>query len=308
MPTTNQPTPDSDVWSEWLLHRRHGGDNEYNEHVQTVVDRYAKRVLDGAKLQPGMTLVDIGSGEGLVPFRAIEEVGPTLKVVITDISGPMLRYAERVAEQKGVRAQCTFIECPADNLESIANHSADVVTTRAVLAYVADKKTALKEFFRILKPSGRISLAEPIFQDESFSARVMRNQLDAQGPQPGDMLLRLYHRWKAAQYPDTEEAFAKSPIVNFSERDLVSMVQNAGFGEIHMEFHIEVKHSDVVSWETFIETSPHPWAPPLSAIMAEQFSQEERVFFESVVRPQVEGGVTTITDRSAYLTAIRPSV
>ena len=97
MPTTNHPRKDSDVWSDWLLHRRHGGDPEYGEHVQNVVDQYAKRVLDGAHLMPGMTLVDIGSGEGLIAFRAIEEVGPSLNVLLTDISGPMLRYAEKVA-------------------------------------------------------------------------------------------------------------------------------------------------------------------------------------------------------------------
>src|SRR5580704_12774286 len=96
-PANTAEPPQEDVWSEWLLHRRHADDSDYGEVVQTTVEGYAKRVLDGARLVPGSILVDIGSGEGLIPFRAIERVGPTLRVILTDVSAPMLRYAQSVA-------------------------------------------------------------------------------------------------------------------------------------------------------------------------------------------------------------------
>src|SRR5271157_6177342 len=44
----------------------------------------------------------------------------------------------------------------------------------------------------------------------------------------------MLHRWKAAQFPDTEETCAKSPIANYSERDLLNMVSGAGFAQIHL--------------------------------------------------------------------------
>ncbi|MHB8723679.1 MAG: methyltransferase domain-containing protein [Steroidobacteraceae bacterium] len=104
--------------------------------------------------------------------------------------------------------------------KKIADGSVDVVATRAVLAYVADKKAALGEFLRILKPGGRLSIAEPILQDDAFHARALRKRIEDPS-QPVDRFLTLLHRWKAAQFPDTEETFAKSPIVNYSERDLL---------------------------------------------------------------------------------------
>jgi ubiquinone/menaquinone biosynthesis C-methylase UbiE len=67
----------------------------------TWVGRLADRILDDAKLSPGMILADVGAGEGLLAFRAIERVGPMLQVVLTDISGPMLRHAEALAVQRG---------------------------------------------------------------------------------------------------------------------------------------------------------------------------------------------------------------
>ncbi|HEY3849814.1 MAG TPA: class I SAM-dependent methyltransferase [Steroidobacteraceae bacterium] len=262
-------------------------------------------MLDGAQLANGMTLVDVGAGEGLVAFRAIDRIGPSLRVTLTDVSAPMLQFAESVAVQRNVRSQCTFLECKADNLERIADASVDVVVTRAVLAYVADKSGALGEFFRILKPGGRLSIAEPILQDEAFYVRALRKRVEDQS-RPVDRYLVLLHRWKAAQFPDTEEACAKSPIANYSERDLLNMARTAGFQQLHLQLHIDVAPSLITSWDVFLGSSPHPWAPCGNQILAEQFTPEERQLFEQLVRPTVESGTNITTERSAYLQARKP--
>jgi arsenite methyltransferase len=302
---TETHDPASDVWSEWLLHRRHGDDPAYAQVVQSVVERYADRVLEGAQLAAGMTLVDVGAGEGLVAFRAIDRIGPSLRVFLTDVSAPMLRYAESVARRRKLRPQCTFLQCTAESLTGIPDASVDVVTTRAVLAYVADKQVALREFFRILKPGGRLSIAEPILQDEAFYARALRRRVEDQS-QPADRFLTLLHRWKAAQFPDTEEACAKSPIANYSERDLLNWVRAAGFAQIHLQLHIDVTPSLITSWEVFLGSSPHPLAPSLKQILDERFTADERQFFEQTIRPTVESGKNVNTDRAMYLQAQRP--
>ena len=248
------------------------------------------------------------SGEGLIAFRAIERVGASLRVVLTDISAAMLRHAEQLASERGVRQQCTFVECAADKLTGIPDASVDVVTTRAVLAYVADKEVALREFQRILKPGGRISLAEPIMQDDAFAACALKRMVDERTPQSaGDPFLPLLHRWKAAQFPDTPEKIAASPIANFSERTLFESVRVSGFRRIHLELHIDLLPSTIPSWSIFLESSPHPWAPPLSTIIADLFSPEERQTFEKTMRPLVESGEALTTGRTAYLTAVKPA-
>jgi arsenite methyltransferase len=296
----------TDEWSEWLLHHRHADDPAYGEVVRNIVATYVDRVLDRAQLASGMTLVDVGTGDGVVAFRAIDRVGPSLRVFLTDISVPMLRHAEALAVQRGICDQCTFLECSAEKLDAIADASVDVISGRAVLAYVADKNAALREFYRVLKPGGRISIAEPVLQDEAFYVRALRRRIEQQGSSAHDGFLALLHRWKAAQFPDTEEKFAKSPIVNYSERDLLNFVRGCGFAEIHLQLNIDVMPSLITSWKVFLGTSPHPWAPPLSRILAEQFTAEERQFFEEIVRPTVESGQNVDTDRIAYLEAKKP--
>jgi ubiquinone/menaquinone biosynthesis C-methylase UbiE len=296
----------SDVWSDWLLHHRHADDPEFNRAVRARLELYADRVLDGARLASNMILADIGAGDGLVAFRAIERIGPSLRVLLTDVSAPMLQHAERFAIQHDIKHQCAFHQCPAENLKDIADASVDVVTTRAVLAYVADKNAAIREFYRVLKPGGSISIAEPIFRDEAFSATALKNIVNAHPLEPGALITHLLHRWKAAQFPDTVEKISESPIANYSERDLVSFAHASGFVNIHMELHIDVLPSAASSWKAFIESSPHPWAPPLSVVLAEQFTSEEREFFETIFRPQVESPQFCTIDRTAYLNAMKP--
>jgi SAM-dependent methyltransferase len=185
----------------------------------------------------------------------------------------------------------------------IADDSVDIVTTRAVLAYVADKGAALREFHRVLKMGGRLSICEPIFQDDAFEAMALRKMIEARPPQALNQFLPLLHRWKAAQFPDTEELIAQNPISNFSERDLIRLVGNSGFAGIHMEFHVDIMPSLITSWEVFLGCSPHPWAPSLATILEKQFTTEERQFFEQVMRPIVETKQFVGTEHIAYITA-----
>ena len=84
------------------------------------------------------------------------------------------------------------------------------------------------------------------------------------------------------------------------------LAKSAGFPAVHLELHIDTFPSVVRSWDVFINSSPHPLAPPLAAIMAEHFTAEERQLFERSMRPLVEDPKGISTDRMLYLTANKP--
>ena len=240
-------------------------------------------------------------------FRAIERVGSSLRVILTDISLPLLGLAKANAERLGVQNQCTFMACSADQLTAIAAESVDVVASRAALAYVPDKVTALQEFKRVLKPGGRISFAEPVFQDEAFEACVLRSLVETERSQGRDSLRPLLHRWKAAMFPDTPEAVSTNFLTNFSERSLFELVRTSGFSPIHLELHIDLAPAPVSSWQVFLDSSPHPLAPTLGTILTQQFDARERQIFEAALRPLVESGRATTLGRIAYLSATKLS-
>jgi ubiquinone/menaquinone biosynthesis C-methylase UbiE len=300
----NNESPEAaDRWSQWVLGRRHGNDDASRREVEEVIDTIADRVLTGARLRAGMVLADVGAGDGRMGFRAIERVGAGLRVILTDISASLLRHMERKAVERGVVGQCTFMHGSAEKLEGIDDAAVDVVTTRAVLAYVEHKSQALHEFHRVLRNGGRISLAEPIMQNDAFEAMALRKMVEGQGENSELEFLRLLSRLKAAQFPSTEEEIQRSPIANFSERDLVRLARDAGFVRLHLELHIDIVPSLTRTWELFLDTSPHPLAPTTREVLAEKFSERERQFFERIMRQMIESPAATTTDLIAYLTA-----
>ncbi len=304
MTRTTAPDP----WSQWVLHTRHANNPAWAARIHADILGYIDRLLDLARLQGNATLIDVGTGEGLLAQRAIERLGPALRVVQTDVSPTLLAHARARAIASGSIDQCTFVEAGAEHLVGVADATADLVATRASLAYVADKLAALQEFSRVLRPGGGIALAEPIFQDEAFAARALRALVDQPGADAHRVapILKCLQVWKSAQYPDTEVAAKASAICSFNERDLLALVQQAGFVDPHLELHIDVRRIDGRSWDDFAGASPHPLAPPLRDILATQLDVAEQALLESVVRSQLARGELTEVERVVYLTARRP--
>jgi arsenite methyltransferase len=153
----------SDRWHRWLLDVRFGGDaggreKDLTEFLYPVRDT----VLDKARLRPGGTLLDVGTGDGLIAFGALERLGPSGRVIFSDISQDLLDHCREAADAEGLLDRCRFVLAAADRLAGVTDVSVDTVTTRSVLIYVKDKAAALREFYRVLRPGGRVSLFEPI--------------------------------------------------------------------------------------------------------------------------------------------------
>ena len=96
-------------WSEWLLQKRFGGDAQAAEQGIGVRDR----VLDRADLHVGHTVVDVGTGDGLIAFGALDRVGESGRVIFVDISQALLDHAHSLAEEMGVAERCSFLNAPA---------------------------------------------------------------------------------------------------------------------------------------------------------------------------------------------------
>lgn len=140
--------PQSDVWSDWLLHIRHGDDPGHERALHVELKHHVDRVLDGARLAPGMTLADIGAGDGLIGLSAIDRIGPSLRVLLTDISAPLLRHAEALAVQRNIQDQCVFIQGSAESLDGIEDGAVDagfanIHLMRTILRLIICRPTTL---------------------------------------------------------------------------------------------------------------------------------------------------------------------
>jgi SAM-dependent methyltransferase len=275
---------------------RHGGDAGHKAQMLESLHRWRDEILDKAQLKPGDTLLDVGAGDGLVAFGALDRLGSSGHVIFSDISQDLLDHCHEAAEAEGLLDRCSFVRAPADSLGPIADASVDVVTTRSVLIYVEGKAAALREFYRVLRPGGRVSLFEPI-------NRLMRDpdRLFGYDTRPVAELARKVRAvHESIQPPDSD------PMVDFDERDLVRHAENAGFPEISLELRLSLKPGRrPCAWETFLRTSGNPLAPPLGEVMDQVFSAEESAAFGAVLKPLVESGSGRTRSALAYLTAVK---
>ncbi len=227
--------PARDQWAEWLLDRRFGGDSGQRERLLEGLIPWRDRILENAAVQRGETFLDVGAGDGLIAFGALDLVGEDGRVIFSDISQDLLDHARRLAEEMGVAERCKFLLAPADDLSSLEDASVDIVTTRSVLIYVEDKRRAFEEFFRVLKPGGRISLFEPInrFNTVAWSAESGLYMGCDVNPVK-DLAVRVQAIYERIQPRETD------PMLNFDERDLLIYAEEAGFEEIHLEYRADI--------------------------------------------------------------------
>lgn len=159
--------------------------------------------VEHARLQPGQTVLDLGSGAGLDAFIARQEVGDSGHVIGVDMTAEMIAKAR---ENAG-KSHLDNVEFRLGEIEflPVLSDSIDVVISNCVLNLVPDKQRAFAEIFRVLKPGGRFCISDVV------SSRELPDWVK-----------------------DIAEAYAGCVSGTIPKGDYLQLIEDAGFGSVEV--------------------------------------------------------------------------
>jgi arsenite methyltransferase len=196
-------------------------------------------------LQPGQTVLDLGSGGGIDVLLSAKRVGPTGKVYGLDMTDDMLRLARENQRKAGA----TNVEFLKGTIESIPlpDKSIDVIISNCVINLSVDKDTVLREAFRVLKPGGRFAVSDVVIRGD-VPAEVRRS-------------MELWVGCVAGALQDNE---------------YVSKLQAAGFAHVEVETWRVYNVNDARAFLTEAGVNVDEIAPKLEGKVASAFIRAQR--------------------------------
>jgi SAM-dependent methyltransferase len=290
--------PDTDVWATWLRTGRDGGSAAMRAENLRRLEVVRDLILDRAGIRPGETVLDVGTGQGLLGLAALAQNGPDGRVIFSDISAPLLDDCRIEVEGLSASDRSSFVRASATDLSTIDTGSVDVVVERAVLLFLEDRARAFVEYHRVLRAGGRLSLAEPLNSWMSADRPGYLWGYDVTEVTDLERKLRDAEGFGGRVDDDL--------LCGFDDRDLVAMARAAGLERVEVQTELALAPPPARdNLDVFLDTAPNPLAPTTRALIAAALSSDEAARFTAVLGQALHEGRGERRHAMTYLRAWR---
>lgn len=234
-------------WTAWLKQNRFAGQTP-EMMAQTIKWLEAVRdvILVCADIKQHDTVIDIGTGTGLLAFKALELQECKGNVIFSDKFKDCLDDCKMILDKSGILSGYQMLLCPCEHLR-LNDNFVDKALMRSVLVHIVNKQPAINEIYRVLKKGGKFVAFEPIIRSNTRYWQILDSKY-----------IDKYEDFKRVENEIMENP--EDSLCNFDERTLRTNLEIAGFSIPEVKVQ-EVKSNYVVQLNMVKEWFDNPPAP-----------------------------------------------
>ncbi len=281
-------------WSKWLLKSRFDYMSpEQKEQTLKWLLTVRDAVLHNANIRPTDTVIDIGTGTGLLAFGAFDFINENGKVIFSDKFEDCLSVCKSVADELKISKPYEMVVSDCADIK-LPSESVDRALTRSVLVHILDKKQAFSEIHRILKPEGVYSAFEPVIRSNTRCWElVQENELSD------------YADFKRAE--DECLTALDDPLSNFDENTVAQDLDAVGFSDGIVDKQVVESNYAVQPGmvETWLTTPPSPGAKTMKEKFLTYFEEPKVENYMKELQQALDNRMVTIKSNVLYIRAVK---
>ena len=281
-------------WTQWLKQNRFAGQTpEMIEQTTKWLEAVRDVILVYAEIQPYDVVIDIGTGTGLLAFKALEMQECKGRVIFSDKFKDCLDDCKRILDESGVISGYEMLLSPCEHI-ALPESTVHKALMRSVLVHIVNKQPAINEIYRILKPSGKFCAFEPIIRSNTRYWQI----------------LDPMHIDKYEDFKHVENEIMDNPLdslCNFDQDTLRTNLEIAGFSIPEVKVQ-EVKSNYIVQdgmVAQWFNNPPSPGQPTTKERYLKYFDEATVNKFIADVQNYLTGREISLKTNAVFINATK---